>query len=868
MLATQAPIRSFGELARLALESENWPEDLALKPRSLSSLFSKLDREIELDWLLDRPEIQEILAQLFERPVADIRAVIGPSQLPGVPHLFRLHEARFARDLHLLNEELPPGLPSHWGNPYEWNALHLKQAPHRGLELLAAYLSARGRAQVVQFVDELHLSKLGKRGPLCLIHHGKGPLPPSLLQIDTSRRPVLLISQSVTPEGFQVDPAPALTDYLPALVDWFAARLDDSSHFKTERAEEWIKNELENSAPTWSEALSILGVFDELPARSIRGLSAPQLAQRFVQARLREHAARTSWGPNMLQHAWSRLLLALERGALNQLAASLEQWGQWLSKELTDEDAPAPDAEWMRKALKGALGKNVQQRDLARAARRLDPSGYQLARALLSAQLLRPITTESDEPDYQLNAAFLTRCLRQDYAREALTLDCQIWGDSLLSQQEPELIHELFERAERGDERFVAVLADSFNRQAAGCVAAFESVLAFYIPTRLQAHGSLENMLSHEAIESLCELLRLWSHNDQAHEPYFCLPNQSEGQREKLRFSTLGRSNEQLVHSNNSKSSTLMPSRSAVLTGAMILRALENKNFSEAMTEADAKAEPLSACIKQQIISTHYQKSTALAPLFELLKIVEMTPAKTFSWLCEEHPQLEAFLAFASTFKGQYGPEAQLWRLLTEEKLLNLSSNFISSPQARAFWESAPSDGLLTLMRQRLPIPYSLILPHQQLLLLRTALTEASLLSEQLVAALPEQALEIELVDALPGLLRVDGPDFTHALEALLQKKPRVLYQVLYRLENAPRSKLLKLIIKNKHFISSGEMLFELCAKSEKLSLWPPESLRALYAAVLLLCRAYCSHEAFQILQVIEQLLLPTVQKKSIKDFS
>ncbi len=43
--------RSYGELARAALESSDWPAESRMAERSLASIFSKLDRSQEADWL-------------------------------------------------------------------------------------------------------------------------------------------------------------------------------------------------------------------------------------------------------------------------------------------------------------------------------------------------------------------------------------------------------------------------------------------------------------------------------------------------------------------------------------------------------------------------------------------------------------------------------------------------------------------------------------------------------------------------------------------------------------------------------------------------------------------------------------------------
>ena len=48
MASRDPPVRSFGSLARAALDYPSWPESVSAQPRSLAAVLSKLDRDQEL----------------------------------------------------------------------------------------------------------------------------------------------------------------------------------------------------------------------------------------------------------------------------------------------------------------------------------------------------------------------------------------------------------------------------------------------------------------------------------------------------------------------------------------------------------------------------------------------------------------------------------------------------------------------------------------------------------------------------------------------------------------------------------------------------------------------------------------------------
>jgi len=100
--------RSYGDLARAALENGDWPAESRMAERSLASIFSKLDRNQEADWLAERVGVQRVLSKVLGVPLDDLRAPgvqVGGGPRGDVRRL-RLTSLRYARALDLLDEPL------------------------------------------------------------------------------------------------------------------------------------------------------------------------------------------------------------------------------------------------------------------------------------------------------------------------------------------------------------------------------------------------------------------------------------------------------------------------------------------------------------------------------------------------------------------------------------------------------------------------------------------------------------------------------------------------------------------------------------------------------------------------------------------
>src|SRR5258706_9338854 len=137
--------RSFGALARAALVSPDWPSAMRLESRSLATVFSKLDREVESSWLEDRPDVQLLLARLLKCTVEDIKPPSRRGERPE--RRVRLADLQFARALDLGEEDLPPGIPELVSQPERWRSVWWVAPSGAGRSLAGSWLRIRGLAQ-------------------------------------------------------------------------------------------------------------------------------------------------------------------------------------------------------------------------------------------------------------------------------------------------------------------------------------------------------------------------------------------------------------------------------------------------------------------------------------------------------------------------------------------------------------------------------------------------------------------------------------------------------------------------------------------------------------------------------------------------
>ncbi|RYZ03707.1 MAG: hypothetical protein EOO73_27000 [Myxococcales bacterium] len=424
------PVRSLGDLSRATLRSSDWPTDTKMQPRSLAALFSKLDRDQELDWLGDRPGAQVALAKALGASLDDIRARVRRRQESSPGQVLRLRALPASRALSFLEEPLFPGIPAEALEPATFDGVYWVAASGAGRSLVGRWLEARGLARFVRAGTwaEARL-KLPAHGAVFVEleapnDYPEGDAPPGVR---------LCVASPLEPPaglGFRVVRSPEPAEYLADLVRWVGERLPQDGRFEPEPVLAWLRGEpLERGIIDGPGAvLGLCGLADELGARS---LSEPleKLVRRFAQARFA-----ASLDPEAQHAAFFRkngygTLVALVRRLLAEDALpwdaprAREQWLALVPEELQRE----ADVDWLKLTLGTGPGA-LRPADLERAARKLPPGAFRVVRCLEQAGLLEPVGDDA----LQLGPRFVARTLLSE-AVDALVQASPIeWGTALL----------------------------------------------------------------------------------------------------------------------------------------------------------------------------------------------------------------------------------------------------------------------------------------------------------------------------------------------------------------------------------------------------------------------------------------------------
>src|SRR5215813_6137992 len=143
MRQMRSPHRSFGSVARAAVAHPAWPKDAKSQPRSLAALLSKLDRGMELQWLADRPAVQQVLAEILGAPLSKIAEVAAAalSQSDDYRRRLRFDDLPYASPLDLAQEPLPPGIPEIILHPGTWERVWWVAPSGSGRSLAGAWLA-------------------------------------------------------------------------------------------------------------------------------------------------------------------------------------------------------------------------------------------------------------------------------------------------------------------------------------------------------------------------------------------------------------------------------------------------------------------------------------------------------------------------------------------------------------------------------------------------------------------------------------------------------------------------------------------------------------------------------------------------------
>jgi len=475
--------RSYGDLARAALENGDWPAESRMAERSLASIFSKLDRNQEADWLAERVGVQRVLSKVLGVPLDDLRAPgvqVGGGPRGDVRRL-RLTSLRYARALDLVDEPLCPGLPSAVLTPGAYRNTFWRAASGAGRSLVGRFLQARGLAHVIEAstFDEA-LGQLPERGPVFIELHAQRTLP-----LPDAPRSDLCVAGDFEPHNpsWQVQTSPLVDTYLDELVDWVAARVPADGRFDAALTRQWLRGEMRDSGilDGLGAALGLCGLADEHGVQTLRGKSPQKLAERYCRDRLVStldpEAAHAAWlkrnGYDVLIGLGHRLLA--DSDAAWDEPRSLESWLELVPLE-HQRDA---DLDWMRLSLSRA-DSGIRPSDIEKAARKIPPGAFRIVRALQRAELLREATSHAkrNEP-LEARLAFgprwFSNALRADATRALVSGSTNDFGEALLrGRAASSVARELLERLSDRGSAFIDSVLELEGGDSAGHIAAVE----------------------------------------------------------------------------------------------------------------------------------------------------------------------------------------------------------------------------------------------------------------------------------------------------------------------------------------------------------------------------------------------------------
>ncbi|HMR74617.1 MAG TPA: hypothetical protein PKD61_05885 [Polyangiaceae bacterium] len=424
------PIRSFGRLAKLALAHEQWPGEVEVQPRSLAALFSRFDRDLELDWLNTRPGCEGVLSLVLGCALTDLRGAAHPNRIDddATRRRMRFHDAPFARAFDFLDEPLPPGIPARVGQPSRWGRLWWHAPSGSGRSLAGRWLAARALAFVMTLDDTR------SRGPAYLelaerLHEHR---------LEPWARDGICIAASFVPRdfvrvhGFEVIECPKTEEFLPELVRWMPERLPDDGHFDPGVALSWLEHLAPNGERqhSFGTVLGLCGLLDEQGSQAVTSRSRAQLLERFVRRKLLEARDRGSadaaWLSRHVEDVFMPFMARTLTDGRQSLSSprSLEAW----TDLVPEEHRRGPDLEWLRLSLSG-VEQGVSLREIERAARRVPPGAFRILRALQAADIL----VETGDDLLVLRPHFLAKLAEQEALTQLISGSGFEWGEALLA---------------------------------------------------------------------------------------------------------------------------------------------------------------------------------------------------------------------------------------------------------------------------------------------------------------------------------------------------------------------------------------------------------------------------------------------------
>jgi hypothetical protein len=423
ILESPARVGGFDHLARVCLQSADWPATAKIGHRSLGAIFGRLDREENLEWLESRPGVQTELAKVLGVDRNVIQDLLGGGAKAGeAVRLVTLESLPFARGLDLLEEDLFPGIPLEVLHPRDWgDARILWVCPSGGgRSLVGRLLRARGllRAERPQYREletamDLDLSTVAPGTCIALTEEAAEE---AFVQVDAT---------------WKVVRSASIVESLESLVEWARARLSAASTWDTKGMVEALRRHVERGvARSAGDVLGLIGVADGMGLAAFSARPLERVARDWLKRRASERLDRdgpvTGW---MKTQGYDALVALVRRVATDDdeplsAARELDEWADLLPGELKR----GADLEWLKVALTRAEP-SLRPVDLERVSAELPPEAFKILRALEVMGVLQRGAGDGTV----LRPHWLVRVALADAVESVVGSAAFDWGEALLS---------------------------------------------------------------------------------------------------------------------------------------------------------------------------------------------------------------------------------------------------------------------------------------------------------------------------------------------------------------------------------------------------------------------------------------------------
>lgn len=435
MAASEPAIQSYGELARRCLENREWPRDIQPQARSLASLFSKFDRGMEVEWLAERREVQNVLAQTLTLPLRSVEQEVAKhlDQADRNLYRYRFADAPNLRPIDLREENLPPVFDERLRRPGLWQKLWWVAEAGSGQDLVAKWLCARSLAEsaTLHTWDDVLRTSASGLSPLFVEYLGESP-PQEQLQ-GLGERPMCIASNVRPRDGFVVIPGIDLQAVEDRFLDWLDPLWVDKAAVSRPALKEWLGRIQSLGLGRGLEAmLGLVSLACEAGLEKLDGLAPASLVELFLTKAIEQAAFKTASESSWLKENVRHVLRGIAR---NALATRLSDWNtpltqaEWLAL-VPSEYQRGVDAEWTRVSLQQA-GAPLTVSELEKALKAVPPGGFRVIESLRAAALLR----ENTEAKLALKPRWLADYFESEGYSALLEESADSWGRVALAPE-------------------------------------------------------------------------------------------------------------------------------------------------------------------------------------------------------------------------------------------------------------------------------------------------------------------------------------------------------------------------------------------------------------------------------------------------